>query len=126
MRYSEPRKGTYTILTYGCKCGETNPSNFYGAKKTECKGCFNKRSVEYRRSLKLKGIERLGGKCQSCGYNKYVGALEFHHKDAAEKDITIAGRGLKWDTIKHEIDKCILLCANCHREEHNRLRLTCE
>ena len=122
-RYSVSRKG-YQHCDFGCKyCGESNPDRFYGAKKTECKHCFNKRSVSRRQSLKKKAVEHLGGKCQRCGYSKYIGALEFHHKDPSDKDLTIADSGKKWDNIKEEVEKCMLLCANCHREIHYENRL---
>lgn len=57
-----------------------------------------------------------GGKCQCCGYNKYVGALEFHHINSEEKDFGISAKGCSWKRVKEELDKCI--CANCHREIH--------
>ena len=118
MRYTKSRAG-YQHCPHICKhCGENDPNNFYGAKKTECKLCFNKRSVKRRRDLKHRAVEYLGGKCGICGYNKYIGALEFHHLDPSKKDLTIAGSGKKWSSIKEEIDKCALLCSNCHKEVH--------
>lgn len=47
-------------------------------------------------------------------------ALDFHHRDAAEKDFGISYKGhtKALERLKKEVDKCILLCANCHREEH--------
>ena len=121
-RYTVSRKGYYRV-EFNCKyCGETDSENFYGAKKTECKNCFNKRSVKRRQNLKQIAVDHLGGKCQRCGYDNYIGALEFHHKDPSSKDMTIAGTGKKWDAIKDEVEKCLLLCANCHREVHNEER----
>lgn len=66
-------------------------------------------------------MEYKGSKCQLCDYNKYPGALEFHHLDPNEKDFNISkARLLSFNLeIKKELDKCILLCANCHREVHN-------
>ena len=57
---------------------------------------------------------------RSCGYSRCVDVLEFHHRDAAQKDFSISRRGYtrSWTAVKLEIDKCILLCANCHREIH--------
>lgn len=71
--------------------------------------------------LKVKAIEYKGGACQKCGYNKYIGALEFHHLDPAQKDFGISEKGhtRSWEKIKNELDKCILVCANCHREIHS-------
>lgn len=127
-RYSTSRKGTYShkgTEKHCCKfCGEVDPNNFYGAKKTECKPCFNKKSITRRRSHKSRAVELLGGKCSICSYNKYIGALEFHHTDPTQKDMTVAGSGKKWETIKKEVEKCILVCANCHRELHYKLRIS--
>ena len=73
-----------------------------------------------RRDIKLRAIEYKGGECEVCGYNKYVGALHFHHLDPNEKDFNIAYRGhsRSWRTVKEELDKCIMVCANCHAEIH--------
>jgi hypothetical protein len=87
-----------------------------------CKKCRNDATSEKRRRLKLQAIEYLGGKCKKCGYKKCVAALEFHHKNGT-KDFAIGEATTKsWDKIKKELDKCILLCANCHREEHHAKR----
>lgn len=71
-----------------------------------------------RRKIKLKAIALLGGKCQNCGYKKHPGGLEFHHIDATTKSFSISGGGLSrsWVKIKAELEKCVLVCANCHRE----------
>lgn len=65
-----------------------------------------------------------GGKCQVCGYDKYIGALEFHHVDPEGKDFGISSKGYthSWDKVKEEIQKCVLVCANCHREIHAGIR----
>lgn len=76
----------------------------------------------HRQNLKEKAVEYKGGKCEKCGYNKCIRALEFHHLDANKKDFTISNYSvLSWDKIKLEVDKCILVCANCHREIHDEL-----
>lgn len=77
--------------------------------------------VKYRQRAKLKAIEYKGGKCQKCDYSKSVRALHFHHTDPKSKDFTISGKSLSWENTKKELDKCILLCANCHAEEHDLL-----
>lgn len=75
---------------------------------------------ERRRKLKQMAIEYGGGQCQICGYKKCVRALSFHHKDPNEKDFGLSARGLtrSWEKTKVELDKCILVCANCHAEIH--------
>lgn len=68
---------------------------------------------------KKKAIEFLGGKCIRCGYSRYYGALEFHHKDPTLKDFGWSKLRLQtWARIEEELIKCELLCATCHREAH--------
>ena len=71
-----------------------------------------------RRTLKAKAIEYKGGKCQICGYNKYHGSLDLHHLNPDQKKFEIGYRGYtrSWEKVKAELDKCVLVCANCHRE----------
>lgn len=71
-----------------------------------------------RRKVKLMSIEYKGGKCVVCGYNKYPGALELHHIDRLSKGFGIGDKGYtrSWEKVKAELDKCVLVCANCHRE----------
>lgn len=69
---------------------------------------------------KLKSIEYLGGKCNECGYNNNKNAMVFHHKDPSEKNDEISGLfNYKWERIRNELDKCVLLCVNCHRTLHH-------
>ena len=78
-------------------------------------------SVQKRREkVKQMAVEYKGGKCKCCGYNKYIGALEFHHIDPTKKTFGISCNGLTkaWGEVKKELDKCILVCSNCHREIH--------
>ncbi|MGZ6005366.1 MAG: hypothetical protein ACXWLH_04415 [Candidatus Saccharimonadales bacterium] len=71
-----------------------------------------------RRYLKLKAVKLLGGSCTFCGYNKHPGVLDFHHIDPESKSFGISSRGFSrsWQSIEAELKKCILVCANCHRE----------
>lgn len=73
-----------------------------------------------RRKLREMAVEYKGGQCVFCGYKKTLSALEFHHVNSEEKDFGLSQRGLtrSWERIKRELDKCILVCANCHREVH--------
>lgn len=72
----------------------------------------------YRQIIKKQMIDYKGGRCKICGYNKCVEALEFHHLNPNEKDFNISGGTKSFKKLKPEIDKCILICANCHREIH--------
>ncbi len=78
-----------------------------------------------RKKVRQMAIEYKGGRCQSCGYDSCVEALEFHHEDSSGKDFSISEKGYtrSWNKVKEELDKCILLCANCHRETHAQTQL---
>ncbi len=71
-----------------------------------------------RRKIKELAVAYKGGECQICGYKKYVGALDLHHIDARTKSFGIGDKGYtrSWVVVRHEADKCVLVCANCHRE----------
>ena len=77
-----------------------------------------------RKKLREMAVEYKGGKCVFCGYAKDIVALDFHHLDESRKDFGLSQRGLtrSWERIKQELDKCILVCANCHREIHSGSR----
>ena len=80
----------------------------------------NYERVKHRRqAIKIKAVNYKGGKCELCGYKKCIWALDFHHKNPKEKDFSIAQNStFKWEKIKLELDKCIMICSNCHREKH--------
>jgi hypothetical protein len=75
-----------------------------------------------RQKRKIELIKYKGGKCENCEYNKTNSALQFHHINPEEKDFTIGGKNYSWDIMKKEVDKCILVCANCHCEIHEEIR----
>jgi 5-methylcytosine-specific restriction endonuclease McrA len=94
--------------------------------RTSCKSCISNHLKEIRVNTKSSAVEYKGGKCQLCGYNKSHAALEFHHRDPKEKDFGIAKQWYRKldDILKRELDKCDLLCSNCHREVHEQLNTT--
>lgn len=107
---------------YECEnCGKkykfTDKKN--GATSIKCASC----QVNIRKHQnKIKAIEYKGGKCERCGYMKCIRALCFHHKDPSQKDFGISGNHCrKWEIVKSELDKCLLLCHNCHMEIHDEL-----
>lgn len=91
-----------------------------------CKKCTNVQVTERQRRLKQELVDYKGGQCESCGYSKCNAALEFHHTDPTKKDFSMGRVKLtKFNQkIKDELDKCIMLCANCHREVHHQLGLS--
>lgn len=87
-----------------------------GHKLDRCNSCV----INDRRfALKVRAVEYKGGSCENCGYDKCLRALTFHHKDPSQKDWQISGNHCrKWESIKQELDKCVMLCSNCHAEVH--------
>lgn len=114
-------------------------SSFYASGKPEykaaCMACMRKRSKEYskrrraiisvqatgrRRDRKKIYIDYMGGKCYRCGYCKSMRALTFHHKDRAMKEFALSkALDWSWEKVKAELDKCVLVCFNCHMEEED-------
>lgn len=76
-----------------------------------------------RRAIKHRLIQEHSGKCLKCGYTKCEKALEFHYLDPTQKDFGLSAKSLSRDMniLRKEASKCIVLCANCHAEEHDRL-----
>ena len=74
--------------------------------------------AERRRTLKNRAVELMGGACMVCSYDKHVGVLEFHHVHAETKSFGVSSGGFSrsWQRIYDELQKCVLVCANCHRE----------
>lgn len=87
--------------------------------RTKCNTCVTRLR---RLRIKKKSVEYKGGACERCGYDKHLAALEFHHLDPTEKDFTIttSKHSHSWVKIQAELDKCILLCSNCHGIEHSK------
>lgn len=78
--------------------------------------------IKAHNKQKERAIYVMGGKCQICGYNTCSQALEFHHLIPEEKEYTVAKKTYtKWEDLVLELQKCILVCANCHREIHSGL-----
>lgn len=74
----------------------------------------------HRHKVKEELVKYKGGKCEVCGYDKCLGALDFHHLDPTQKDFAISDSNIykNLNKLKEEVDKCILVCANCRRELH--------
>jgi len=101
------------LSTHTCTlCGE--PCD---PRRTRCGSC----EVKIRRyRIKLAAIALLGGKCARCGFDGSQVAFDFHHIGKGNKDFSIAAAGtIAWDRLRVELEKCELLCSNCHRIEHS-------
>lgn len=72
-----------------------------------------------RKVNKQRAVDYLGGRCVDCQHGYHLSAYDFHHLDPIKKDINPSSlMNRPWDVIKKEIDKCVLLCSNCHRRRH--------
>jgi len=95
-------------------CGEKN-------HKSMSKYCSRCTTALRRYANKIRAVEYKGGKCHSCGAEfeiKDYAAYEFHHLH--DKDLSIGQMSnVAWKRLKDELDKCIMLCSNCHRKEHS-------
>jgi transposase len=83
-----------------------------------CLRCRSEAVARRRRKLKEILVREAGGACVLCGYDRYIGALQFHHRDGETKQFGLADRGLtrSLEAVREEAAKCALLCANCHSE----------
>ena len=107
-----------------CKmCGETKQKNeFYHRRNGTgltpyCIKCTMEDITKRQKQLKEQAVVYKGGACYVCGYNACPSAMDFHHMDPNKKDFSISqARKTSFNWIKEELDKCILLCARCHRE----------
>lgn len=109
-----------TEIKYCKKHGETEYGHYKNGnrgKTWKCKQCNVDAVRKRRHALKEKAVEYLGGKCIVCGYDNCLAALEFHHPDK-NKEFGIAQKGYtkSWIKVKAELDKCILVCSNHHKE----------
>lgn len=83
-----------------------------------CKKCRSQNVTKRRKLVKVKLVKEFGGKCKICNYDRYVGALDFHHINPSEKkfEISTTGATRSYEKTLEEAKKCILVCSNCHRE----------
>jgi transposase len=89
-----------------------------GRGSYRCMKCRRGDVSSWRRRAKQRLVEEAGGMCQICGYDRYPGALQFHHLDPSTKSFSLSRQGCTraFAELKAEAAKCALLCANCHAE----------
>lgn len=93
----------------------------YSKWNEEVKALNRARTWKRGEERKQKLIDLKGGSCKECGYKRCSRSLSFHHRDPSQKSFALdtrAIRGLKWETLLQEVEKCDLLCLNCHMEFH--------
>lgn len=128
IRYWLRRHGLVTVNRPGRKpgplvdrqiCARHGVTAFAPSGDREvCASCRAGAVSEWRRRAKRTLVAEAGGACVVCGYDRYVGALQFHHIDPRSKRFGLGGRGLARSIaiLREEAAKCVLLCANCHSE----------
>jgi hypothetical protein len=118
-RAAQPRgPGARTVQRECPVHGVTTFVRYSAADHHRCEQCRKDRVVARRRKVKALLIEEAGGCCLLCGYDRYPGALQFHHLDPNEKSFGLGLRGVarSLERCREEARKCALLCANCHAE----------
>lgn len=123
-----------------CKrCGVEKPLDDFpqkaGYRQKTCKECYNKAQKEYREknefyktdyqksrthANKMKAVEMFGNRCRDCNQSFPAYVYDFHHIFPHEKEISpnkLMSR--TWDRVLVELNKCVMLCANCHRIRHH-------
>lgn len=91
----------------------------YKAKCKKCTAKYDMLSLIEKITNILKEVGQKY-KCEICGYDKNYSALTFHHLDPEEKDFSISdSKTISVTKLRNEISKCVVLCSNCHAEEHN-------
>lgn len=122
-----------TLNTKICsKCGQEKPQDQFEPGRNQCRQCRNARRKELRhqhpeqhrkyaidRQIKqTEWIYSLKTRCLICGESEPV-CLDFHHIDPNEKEFTIGKhRNKSKENLLNEINKCVCICANCHRKVH--------
>jgi len=102
------------------RCRRHGPTRFVRSARGRyrCIRCRSERVAARRRRVKQILVEEFGGRCRLCGYDRFAGALEFHHLDASTKSFSLAQGGVARSLARAraEAGKCVLLCSNCHAE----------
>ncbi len=102
------------------RCRHHGVTDFWleGRGAYRCVRCRHEAVARRRRKVKAILVAEAGGSCVLCGYDRYLGALHFHHRDPAAKSFAVSVNGVtrSIERARDEASKCVLLCSNCHAE----------
>lgn len=122
VRYWLNKHGLSTRFNRVHKCLECDTDeadNFSAGKYSICKKCRNQQRYEKAKANRAYALNKLGGKCVACGFDKFPCSLDIHHTDPSIKDENFESiRSWSLEKIDHEISSCVLLCKNCHSAFH--------
>ena len=121
-RFIPDKRKKHGVDRYCKDCNNKRVKEIYHSTGYDKQAQFQKNKERHRKK-KVKSIEYLGGRCIHCDV-AYDGAnapiFDFHHVDPKEKELPPAtALAYSWERLKTELDKCILLCSNCHRIHHH-------
>jgi transposase len=112
------RDGPRAVIRECRRHGYTTWVRTGSSGRYRCRLCRSAAVTARRRQVKRLMIEEAGGKCVLCGYDRFPGALQFHHRDPAQKSFALSVQGVarSLEKARAEAAKCVLMCANCHAE----------
>jgi len=110
-------KNREKLLKKASQYRKNNPEKIRQYRKNHRKEQHKKNKQYYKEFRKFIDEYKLSKGCAICGYKKCAAALDFHHKYEDKKFGVSRYYGFK--KLKEEMEKCEILCANCHRELHN-------
>lgn len=85
-----------------------------------CRHIVDEKLRKMRIKRKLEAVQYKGGRCSDCGLESaFMSVYDFHHLTPSEKSFTLSYYK-SWELLKVELDKCVLLCSNCHRIRHEK------
>jgi hypothetical protein len=118
QRMRAAREAKLSTVVETCRRHGRTPHYLDNRGYYRCKRCRTEAVMRRRRKLKKILVGEAGGCCRLCGYQRYYGALQFHHLDLAAKSFGLGVRGLtpSLAKLRSEAQKCVLLCSNCHAE----------
>lgn len=120
----QPEGKNHLTTTHCSDCGiKLNKENGKFRKNRnkfdpQCRSCNSERERARKRERKQQYVDYKGGKCCRCGYDKSLVALDLHHRNPEEKEFEFFQGPILGSKVKAELDKCDLVCSNCHREIH--------
>lgn len=113
------------------KCGIRKPLDAFrmrkdrpGTLQPHCKECCTNKTIENNQKHKTALVGYMGGECYDCGLKDDPKVYDFHHIEPEHKDFTIQeNRGKSFVKLISELDKCVMLCSNCHVKRHLEMNL---